>query len=139
MSLPLLFAGILLACAVLTTSCEIQKDAGANVIPLEMNKSVLTERKAAAPMKSSHTLHVSRDKWGGWIVSAPAGINYGDPSNGSISEARYPEGTEVKLCVSSTHSIPFIIAWTGDCSGTTRCIDVLMDSDKNCNLALTPI
>jgi len=138
MSLPLLFAGILTTCVVLTTSCEIQKDAGANVIPFEMNKHVHIEGKAAAPVKDSHTLQVSRNKWGGWIVSAPAGINYGDPANGSISEARYTEGTTVKLCVSNTHLLPFTITWTGDCNGTTRCIDVVMDGDRNCHLALTP-
>ena len=87
---------------------------------------------------STGYLSVTRGAWGGRIVSTPAGIDYGDTSN--QFSAGFANGTSVKLCEtpSPVPAQAYNVEWSGACSGTTSCINVLMDRDKVCHLELTP-
>ena len=81
---------------------------------------------------------MTRGSWGGHIVSTPAGIDYGDATN--LFSAGFASATVVKLCATppSTPLQAYDITWTGACSGTASCTNVLMDRDRECRLELTP-
>jgi 6-phosphogluconolactonase (cycloisomerase 2 family) len=91
---------------------------------------------------STHFLSMARGVWGGSIISSPAGIDWGDPTKfgNELFSAGFPNGTVVQLCETpfTQPAQVYDIAWMGACSGTTRCINVRMDSDKQCSLDLTP-
>ena len=100
--------------------------------------SVLVSFSAGGAVASTQFLNVTRGVWGGRIVSTPAGIDYGDTTN--LFSAGFPNGTVVQLC-ETPPPIPvqaYDVTWTGACSGTTRCTNVLMDRGRECRLELTP-
>ena len=92
---------------------------------------------------STHYLDVTRGVWNGSIRSAPPGIDYGEDANGLLTNlfsAPFVSGTLVLLCETPFH-VPaqaYDVTWSGACSGTEACTHVLMDSDKDCHLELTP-
>lgn len=90
------------------------------------------------PVKSY--LQVTRGTWGGFVVSSPAGIKYGDPTQGNDFTADFPTGSTVQLTVTppSTPSQGYDVTWSGSCSGTSRTTTVQMNSDKTCHVALIP-
>ena len=100
--------------------------------------SVLVSFNAGAGVGGTQFLNVTRGSWGGHIVSTPAGIDYGDATN--LFSAGFASATVVKLCATppSTPLQAYDITWTGACSGTASCTNVLMDRDRECRLELTP-
>jgi 6-phosphogluconolactonase len=89
---------------------------------------------------NKHYLSVTRGTWGGLIVSSPAGIKYGDPTQGNQNVAEFPKGSTVQLTVTppSTPAQAYDVTWSGSCGGTLRTTIVQMNSDKFCHVELTP-
>lgn len=92
------------------------------------------------PNPTHFFLTVTRGAWGGWIKSTPAGIDYGDPNQSNNFSAEFAKGTSVQLCETppSTPAQAYDVLWTGSASGTTKCVSVTMNSDKQVQLVLTP-
>jgi hypothetical protein len=87
------------------------------------------------------SLDVTNGVWGGWIVSTPAGIDYGHdwvPAPPNVSSAQFAQGTQVQLCENPppTPVQAYDVQWSGDCSGTGRCTSVRLDADRHCRLEL---
>jgi 6-phosphogluconolactonase len=89
---------------------------------------------------TKHYLSVTRGAWGGLIISSPAGINVGDPTQGNKNVAEFPVGSTVQLSVTppSTPAQAYAVTWSGSCSGTNKTTTVQMNSDKTCHVELTP-
>ena len=91
-----------------------------------------------------HYLDVSHGHWGGWITSTPSGIDVGHSwfaSPPSSSSAEFTSGAVVRLCeIPPPNPVQgYDVQWTGGCSGTGACVDVVMDRDRSCHLELIPV
>jgi 6-phosphogluconolactonase len=88
---------------------------------------------------TKHYLSVTRGAWGGFVVSSPAGIKYGDPTQGNQNVAEFSKGSTVQLTVTSPSSgTAYNVSWSGCSFATTASITVQMNSDKTCHVELTP-
>jgi hypothetical protein len=64
--------------------------------------------------------------WSGWVISEPEGI-----SCGADCIENYVEDTEVTLTAHPGVKTYFV-GWSGDCEGTERTDQVIMDTDRHC-------
>jgi uncharacterized repeat protein (TIGR02543 family) len=98
-------------------------------VPVAMS----TDRTCTATFtRDSFTLTVSRTG-GGRVTSAPAGIDCG-----SDCVQSYGRGTAVTLTAAPDPGFQFD-GWSQDCAGTNPIVPVVLDGDRTCHAAFSPV
>ncbi len=87
--------------------------------------------------QNKNTLTLNKSGTGkGAVSSTPAGINCNENCNSDV--AAFKAGTSVVLTASASQGSEFV-GWSGDCTGTSKTVTVVLSSNKTCSAIFNPI